>query len=120
MVAERFQGGFISRNINQHQIINIIPNQNGIIGFGMVVVAVEGHVDAFDHFAVLIRQADKGHEIMELFDSHIRGDSLGAIGGDRAIMTGAAVVEEDISIPSPEFVTDRIIFSLAETRLSLP
>ena len=51
---------------------------------------------------------------MLLFDGYICGDSLCAVRCDGAIVTGTAVIEEDISIPCPEFVADRVEFILPE------
>ncbi len=40
-------------------------------------------------------------------DVHVGGDGLGAVGGDGAVVTGAAVVEEDVAVLGPELVADR-------------
>ncbi len=49
---------------------------------------------------------------------HVGGDGLRAVGGDGAVVAGAAVVEEDVAILRPELVADRVLLGLAEAGLT--
>ena len=107
VVAEHLQRGRLLRDVDQHQVIHVVADQERVVGVGVVVVAVERHVDALHDVAVAVRQPHKrDHGV--LIDLHIGRHGLSAAGRDRAVVAGAAIVEEKVSVLRPKLVADRV------------
>lgn len=119
MVAEHFQRGFFTRNIDQDQVVDIIANQDCVFRVRMVVIAVIGHIDTLDHFSVFISQTNEWNKVTLFFNSHLSSDSLSTVRCDRAIVTRTAVVKKDQSILSSEFMANGV-FVLAKDRSDFP
>ena len=77
------------------------------------MVAVVGQIDFANELAIAIHQPDKrDHRV--LVDGDLFDDRLRPIRGDRAVVTGTAIVEEDVAVLRPEFVPDGILLLLPE------
>lgn len=116
VIAQHLKFRFFPRNIDQYQVVHIIADENRVVRVGMIVIAIKWHIDSFDDVAPAVCQSDEwNHRV--LIDLDIRRDGLRAIRRDRAVMPRSTIVEKEITVARPEFVPNRVLFSLAKTRM---
>jgi hypothetical protein len=49
MAAQNLQACRLSRNVDQYQVVHVIPYQEGMVRVGVIVVGVIGHIQAANH-----------------------------------------------------------------------
>ena len=75
VIAQHTQFRFLACNVNQHQIVHVIADEHGIVGVGVIVIAIERHINSFDDVAKAVGQADeRNHRV--LIDLDVRRDGL--------------------------------------------
>jgi hypothetical protein len=111
VVTQGLELRLVTGDIDQHDFVHIVADQDGVVRVGVIVVAVVRHIDTPDQVPVPVDQPDEGRH-PALLDRNVRGDGLRAVGRDGAVVPGATVVEKDVAILGPEFVPDGIPFLL--------
>jgi len=74
---QHLEPGLVTRDVNEHQVVHVVADQDGVVGVGVVVIAVVGHVNPPDHVPAPVGQTDEGDHGF-LFDGDIFGYRLGA------------------------------------------
>ena len=114
VLAESFKLGFITRNINENNIIHRVGNKKGVILICVIMVAIIRKLYGTEKLAILVNKADEGNIVGAVVAD---GNRLGLIRGDSAIVTSATVIKEHKTVASPELVTYAVVNSLNVTGL---